>query len=448
MKRTILIIALFANLISTAQDNRVMDEIVAVVGENVILRSSLEAEYAQAKASMSFFDGDIKCEILNQLIIQKLYLHKAKLDSTIVADERVMGEVDRRIQYYSSQIGGEENLEKYLGKSIAEYKEQMKDKIREQLTTQQVQQSLVANVKASPTDVRKFFAEIPKDSLPMFGQEVELALIADKPMPSDYAKQYALEKITEIRNNIINGVYTFEMAARSNSDDKSNAINGGELGYFSRGQMVSAFERTAFRLPKDSVSEVIETQFGYHIMELIDRKGEKVNARHILIKPLIVKSDFVKLRAELMTLISGLKKDSLTMCYVASTFSEDNETKDNCGFFTDASTGSQQVSVKALDPIIAAKVATLRVGEYTNPEKYQDYDGSMGCRFFYLKSIVPEHRANLKDDYQKIQALASEKKQETTIEEWVKAYKSGVYVWIDKKYAGCEELSGWKGLSN
>lgn len=447
MKNIVIILLSLVSIQALAQD-KVLDEIVAVVGENIILRSELEAEYAQAKAQMQMYEGDMKCEILNQLIIQKLYLHKADVDSTVVSEDRVEGEVDRRIQYYASQIGGEANLEKYLGKTIAEYKEQMKNKVRDQMTTQQVQQGLVANVKASPTDVRKFFAQIPADSLPTFGKEVELGVIADKPTASAYAKQYALEKIKDIRKQIIDGVYSFDIAAKSNSDDKGTAVNGGELGYFSRGQMVSEFERTAFRLPKDSISEVIETQYGYHILQLIDRKGEKVNARHILIKPLIVKSDLAKLRGEMLILIDGLQKDSISMCHVAATYSEDQQTKDNCGFFTDPSTGSSQVPIETLDPLIAAKAATLKVGQYSMPEQYQDYDGTIGYRFFILKKEVPAHKANLKDDYQKIQALATEKKQQETIDQWVADYKSGVYVWIDNKYANCKELDGWKGLSN
>lgn len=448
MKLLKTIVLLFLGGFSFAQENRVLDEIVAVVGENIVLLSELEAEYAQAKAQTQAFDGDMKCELLNQLVIQKLYLHKAALDSIVVGDDRVAGEVDRRIQYYASQIGGEANLEKYLGKSIAEYKKQMSVKVREQMTTQQVQQTLIANVKASPTDVRKFFAEIPSDSLPTFGKEIELGVITDKPTPSDYARQYALEKITGIRKSIIDGTYSFDIAARSNSDDKGTAVNGGELGYFSRGQMVSEFERTAFRLPEDSISEVIETQYGFHIIELIDRKGEKVNARHILIKPLIVKSDLNRLKNQMLGLIDALENDSLTMCQVATEYSEDNQTKDNCGFYTDPTTGSTQVPVETLDPLIAAKAQTLKVGQYSAPEQYQDYDGTVGYRFFILKKEVPAHKANLRDDYQKIQTLATEKKQETTVDNWVEQYKSGVYVWIDKKYADCEELSGWKGLSN
>ena len=448
MKKTLLILLLIFGFEGYAQNQPVLDEIVAVIGNHIILRSDLEAEYIQAKKDMSFYPGDLKCEILNQLIIQKLYLHKGERDSIYSSPEMVESELDRRVKYYASQIGGEARLAQYLGMTINEYKDRRRPEIENQQVSQKVQSTIVSDIKASPTDVRKFFASIPKDSLPKFGEELELGLISMKPEPSDYAKEYALEKITKIRQDLLRGLYSFDFAAKSNSDDKTTAVNGGELGYFSRGQMVGAFERVAYKLKGDSISEVIETKYGYHILQLIDRKGEKVNARHILIKPLIVKSDFSALRNKMLEIISGLKSDSLSMCKVASDFSTDMYTKDNCGFYADQTTGSQQISIEVLDPLIAAKASVMREGQYSKPEKVEDIDGTSGYRFLYLRKAIPSHTANLKDDYQKIQALALEKKKEDTINKWVSEYKRNVYVRIDEKYASCKELSQWKGLAN
>ena len=448
MKKTLLILLLIFGFEGYAQNQPVLDEIVAVIGNHIILRSDLEAEYIQAKKDMSFYPGDLKCEILNQLIIQKLYLHKGERDSIYSSPEMVESELDRRVKYYASQIGGEARLAQYLGMTINEYKDRRRPEIENQQVSQKVQSTIVSDIKASPTDVRKFFASIPKDSLPKFGEELELGLISMKPEPSDYAKEYALEKITKIRQDLLRGLYSFDFAAKSNSDDKTTAVNGGELGYFSRGQMVGAFERVAYKLKGDSISEVIETKYGYHILQLIDRKGEKVNARHILIKPLIVKSDFSALRNKMLEIISGLKSDSLSMCKVASDFSTDMYTNDNCGFYADQTTGSQQISIEVLDPLIAAKASVMREGQYSKPEKFEDIDGTSGYRFLYLRKAIPSHTANLKDDYQKIQALALEKKKEDTINKWVSEYKRNVYVRIDEKYASCKELSQWKGLAN
>ena len=252
----------------------------------------------------------------------------------------------------------------------------------------------------------------------------------------------------KIREDIVSGKYSFEFVAKTQSDDKGTAVNGGELGYFSRGQMVGPFERMAFKLKKDSISPIIETEFGYHILQLIDRKGEKVNVRHILIKPLIVNSDYAKLQDELNGIIRKLKGDSMSLCAAASKYSDDPYTKDNCGYFTDQVTGSQRVPISSIDPTIRAEIIGLDPGEYTTPKRYSQMDGSTAYRFFYLNAEKEAHKANLKDDYQKIQNLALEKKQEESVLEWVDSYKKGVYVWIDDKYKNCDELKGWKNLAN
>lgn len=447
MRVNLIITACLVSMTALAQQGKVLEEIVAVVGENVILKSDLETEYLQAKEGMDFFEGDLKCEILNQLIIQKLYLHRGEVDSVDVAEERVEQEVDRRVKFYAAQIGGERQLERYLGKSIDDYKELMRPKVREQMIIQEVQQKLIAGVKVSPTQVQTYFNNIPADSLPTFERSVELAQISMTPDPSQIALDYAYETIKEIRADIMAGKYTFEYAARFKSDDKGTAVNGGELGYFTRGQMVGAFERTAFKLSKDSISDIIQTEFGYHIIQLIDRKGEKVNARHILIKPLILASDYEKVKQEMKGIIRQLKTDSTDFCKAASEYSTDIYTKDNCGYFVDQTTGSQRVPVSSLEPDVIATLSTMEVGEYTEPREFQQYDGSKAYRFFYLKASSPEHKANLRDDYQKIQKLALSQAQDKHVAQWVQDYKVGVYVWIDEKYKNCSELETWQGLN-
>ena len=447
MRIKLIIIGLLANLFCLAQSGKVLEEIVAVVGENVILKSDLETEYLQAKGQMSFYEGDLKCEVLNQLIIQKMYLHKGSMDSVAVSDDRVEAEVNRRVQYYAAQIGGEMQLERYLGKSIEEYKELMRPKVREQMIIQDVQQRIMSEVKVSPTQVQAFFAKIPKDSLPVFEREVELGQISMGPEPSQIAKDYAYETVKEIRADIIAGKYSFEYAARFKSDDKGTAKNGGELGYFTRGQMVGAFERVAFKLAKDSISEIVETEYGYHIIQVIDRKGEKVNARHVLIKPLILPSDLEEVERKMRRLIIQLKTDSTTMCKAASNYSIDLYTKDNCGFYVDPNTGSQKVPINSLEQEVSSVATNMEVGEYTSPRAYKQYDGTDAYRFFYLKSSSAEHKANLRDDYQKIQKMALSEAQDAYVSNWVEEYKTGVYVWIDEKYRNCNELAGWEGLN-
>lgn len=446
-KLTSIIFLLCGTIAAFGQPKQILEEIVAVVGNNVILKSDLETEYLQAKNGVDIYDGDLKCEVLNQLIIQKLYLHKGEMDSVVISPVRVEAEVERRIQYYSSQIGGEQNFERYLGKTVEEYKVLMRPRVEEQMIIQEVMQSLISEVSVSPTDVKRYFTEIPSDSLPKFEKEVEVAQIVISPKPSQIAKDYAYETMQKIRQDIMDGVYTFDYAARYKNDDKGTAANGGELGYFARGQMVGAFERTAFKLKKDSISEIIETEFGYHIIQLIDRKGEKVNARHVLVKPLILSSDFEAVHDQMKDLIINLKTDSIALCRVASKYSSDAYTKDNCGFFTDPGTGDQSLPASMLPPDISQILTKIKVGEYSKPLLFTNYDQTRAYRFVYLQKVIPAHTANLQDDYQKIQKMALEEAQDDYVTDWVQTYKVGVYVWIDQKYVNCSELEGWKALN-
>ena len=442
-------IVIFLSLFSSfakAQDGQTLEEIVAVVGDYIITKSELETEYLQSFQETEFFPGDLKCEILSQLIVQKLFLHKGEVDSIDISEDFIESEVDRRIKYYSYQIGGEKNFEKYLGKSVAEYKNIIRPKVKEQLMTQQVREKLMADIKVTPTEVRQFFYNIPQDSIPVVPTEVELSQVVLKPKANFFAKDYAKEKLAKIREEIIAGNYSFEFAARSNSEDPGSAVNGGELGYFGRGMMVREFEKLAFRLPPDSISEIFESDYGYHILKVIDRKGETVNARHILIKPLIVESD--KRAAKLLadSLINELKKGTTTLCEVAKNYSSDQNTSEFCGYFVNPNNQLQQIPLDALDPEAKSQVAVLKPKEYSTSFRSQMMDGTTVYKFYYLNSLIPEHTANLKDDYQKIHDAAKSDKEQKEIINWANKYKESVYVWIDEKYRNCQELELWKGL--
>ena len=448
MKKILILIGLVSGQFALAQTGQVIEEVVAIVGENIILKSDLETEYLQAKSETGMFVGDLKCAVLNQLIIQKLYLHKGARDSVYADDSRVDAEVDRRIQYYASQVGGEANLEKYLGKPISEYRETIRSRVADQMVIQQVQQSLISDVKATPTDVRKYFNSIPKDSIPKMEEEVELAHVTMDAQPSDFAKEYAYKKLVEIREKLIAGEYSFEFAAESYSDDKGTAVNGGELGFFTRGQMVSAFEREAFKLRPDTISPIIETEYGYHILQLIDRMGERVNVRHVLIKPRVLPSDYAALLKKMNEVLFQLKADSTTLCKVAADYSSDENTSGNCGYLSNPSTGALQLPISLLDQSMRQTVDGMKAGDYSKPEQVSNYDGTRSYRFYYLKSRIPEHEANLRQDYQKIQSLAEAQLQDQAVADWVEVYKDGVYVWIDEKYVDCSELTNWKKVTN
>ncbi|MCB9252189.1 MAG: peptidylprolyl isomerase [Flavobacteriales bacterium] len=426
-----------------AQPRQILEEVAAVVGENVILKSEWEVEYLQVKDQYPDFKGDLKCEILNQLVLQKLLLHKAELDSIEISEEMVDYELDRKIVYFTAQIGDEARLEKYLGKSIIEYKEEMKPKLKQQMQVQEVQKVMLDAVKVTPTEVKKYFDKIPNDSLPLFGTEVELGQIVMVPKPNQLAKDYAYETLKKYREDILAGRRDFELTAKSFSEDPGSAANGGELGYFKRGQMVSAFEAMAFKLKPDSVSPIIETQYGYHILKLIDRKGEKINVRHILIKPTIITKDLQNTEKFLNDLIALIKIDSISFCKAASKYSEDEMTKANCGFFTDPNVGANRIEIELLDQDVVLQVQKMKPGEFSKPTPIQNPDGSTAYRILYLKSETKPHRANLREDYQKIQAFALEQKKQEAMAEWAEKFKKNVYIHVEPGYTDCKEMKRW-----
>lgn len=429
--------------VARAQERIILEEVIAVIGDFPTFTSEFEAEYYQAKSQYEGFQGDLRCEMFSKLLTDKLLLQKAKIDSIEVADERVESEIERRMRFYSSQIGGDEALEKYLGKSLLAYKEEIRDRIRQQMIAEEVRQKILADVKVTPTDVKRFFDEIPSDSLPLFDAEVEVGMILLKPEASSFAKEYAYNTISKLREEIVSGRRDFGIAAASYSDDLGSRIKNGELGYFSRGQMVPSFERAAYLLRGDTVSPIIETEYGYHILQLVDRKGEKINVRHILIKPKVVSSDLENARKKLEKAVAEIKNGQLDFCKAAQEMSDDEYTKQNCGFYMDPATGVNKIEVTQLEPDIALLVKDLKPGQFSEILPVASPDGSTYFRVLFLKSETPPHRANLKDDYQKIQAFALERKKQKTLEEWAQNYAKTTYVRVDEKFNHCEELQSW-----
>lgn len=439
MRRAIVYItfALFAVTAAKAQKTGLVEEVIAVVGDNIVLKSDLDKEFIQMKLQLPQYEGDLKCDLLNQLVTQKLLLHKAELDSVVIDDARLEYEIDRRIEFYSQQAGGIDRLEDYLGISVLQYKNEMREKVRNQMLIQESQASMLRDLKVSPTEVRKYFNNIPKDSIPYFNAQVEVGQIVVAPKPSKIADEYARQRAEDIRKDLISGRRTFCLSATLYSDDPGSKARCGELGEFKRGSMVPEFERAAFKLKKDSISPVVKSQFGYHIIQLIERKGNVLNARHILIRPKIISGDYQRTINELNGIIKMIKADSMDFCEAAQKFSEDDATKSNCGLFVDPAAGTNFIEVTELDPDVALQIEKLKAGEYSKPHSVPQMDGSVNFRILYLKSEIPPHVADLSRDYQKIANYALEKKKQDTIDEWSIKFKEQLFIKIDDKYAHC-----------
>ncbi|MBO6517353.1 MAG: peptidylprolyl isomerase [Bacteroidia bacterium] len=436
-----LLVGVFAK--ADAQQVGILDEVIAVVGEKIVLKSDLDQTYYQMKLQYPTYDGDLKCELFDQILTQKLLLYKAEVDSLTVGEERVNYEIDRRIEYYALQAGGQSELEKYLGMPLLEYKAQMRIKMKEEMEIQEAQNSIISELKVSPTEVRRFYEDIPSDSLPEFASEVEVAQLVIQPRPSEVAEEYARKTAEKLRRELVEGKREFCLTASIYSKDEGSKKNCGSLGDFKRGQMVPEFEAATFKLKKDSISKVVKTQFGYHIIQLIERKGEIANARHILIRPEILQSDMEQTLEDLRRIKERIDKDSISWCDAVTKYASDEALKSNCGYFTDPNVGSAKIEVTALESDVGIRVTKMKVGEVSAPHAVPQQDGTTAFRLLYLKSETPPHKASLENDYQKLAVYALEKKKQDTLNKWSETFRKDVHVWIDDKYQVCPGIDGW-----
>lgn len=422
-----------------------IDKVIAVVGSNIIMLSEVEAQYLQVVAQGYAEDPTIKCDLLEELLFQKLLVNQAKIDSVVVGDDQVEEELDRRLRYFISQIGSEKKLEEYYKKSIVEIKEDFRDLIKDQLVAQNMQYKITGEVKVTPAEVRDYFNKIPADSLPYINVELEIGRIVKKPIISKKEKDEAKARAEELRQRILDGA-KFETMAKLYSEDPGSASKGGELGFFGRGNMVPEFEALAFSLKGKEVSEVFETEYGFHFLQVIERRGEQVNARHILITPKTSEGDLTSSKILLDSVYNLLLKDSLSFSAAAEKFSDDEADKNNGGIVTNPQTGSTKFEMdqlSSIDPTLFLTIDKMKVGEFSKPIITSSSDGKQAYSIILLKSRTEPHKANLRDDYQKIQTAAATMKESNLVRAWIEKKIATTYVRIDEAYLNCDFNNPW-----
>jgi peptidyl-prolyl cis-trans isomerase SurA len=448
------LIVLFACLLGItglfAQDDKpkgqVIDEVVAVVGKNVILYSDIQTQYIQYRmqGGISGTADEVRCSILENMLYQKLLLDQADLDSVEVTEKQVDAEMERRLAYFIQQIGSKEKLEEYYKKSMADIREEMKEVITEQMMTDQVQRELTANVMITPSQVRKWFRSLPKDSIPMVEPEVSIGQIVRQP-EIDMAQKIAIkEKLRALRKRILDGE-TFSTLAILYSEDPGSAKKGGELGLYGRGELYPEFEAVAFQLEPGEISEIVETKAGFHILQLIERRGEYVNVRHILLRPKVSPIELARAAQFLDSVAQLIKSDSMTFEQAVRRFSDDPG-RINGGMIMNPMTGTNRFTYEELntDPKLFFVVDKLDVGELSQPVSFQTEDDTEAYRLLYLQSRSQAHRANLDDDYNKIQDWALEAKKAKHISEWVQGKAEKTFVRISSEFRDCSFQNKWK----
>ncbi|NSW44897.1 MAG: peptidylprolyl isomerase [Bacteroidales bacterium] len=415
----------------------IIDKVIAVVGNNAILLSDLENQYHQMPDKSKYDHIDLKCNILEELIYQNFLLHQAEIDSVTVGDKEVESEMERRLRYFISQIGSEKKLEEYFNKSIIDIKADLRKSLRKQMLAEKMQEKITGKIKVTPTDVRNFYNSIPADSIPTIHEQVEYQQIVIYPTISEKEKIEAKEKLNHIRERILKGE-SFSTLAVLYSEDPGSALRGGELGFFTRSDMVPEFSGAAFKLKEGEVSPIIETEYGYHIIQLIERKGEQINARHILIT---IKSNFeelMKAKAKAQNIYQKIISDSITFSKAATIYSMDKNTAYNEGIAVNMMNNTTRFDIDQLDPATAKQIENLKSGQISQPFEFSNEQGKKGYKIIKLKARFKEHKANLKEDYNYIQQLTQEYKKQEAIKNWILNKMKSTYFTIDEEYKKCE----------
>lgn len=428
-----------------AQQTQSVDRIIAVVGGNISLQSELETQYLQMLAQGYEPDDDSKCILFEELLYSNLLLHRAKVDSLEVSPGEVEDELNRRLQYFVGQLGSEQKLEEYYEKSMLEIKEEFRDLIEEQLLSQRMQQEITGDIKVTPAETRAYFNRIPKDSLPYINTEVELSRIMRKPAVTEKQREAARQKAEELRERVQNGE-SFRALATLYSEDPGSAKKGGDLGFFKRGMMVPEFDAVAFRLEEDSISEVFKSSYGYHFIEMLERRGEQINVRHILIQAKTSPEDLEKARAFLDSIREQILEEKITFEEAAEKFSEDESSKNNGGIMFNPMSGESVFDMEQLGSIdqrLFLTVEELTEGEISKAVKTTSPDGTEAYNLFKLRSKTEPHVANLKDDYQKIQQAALAEKKNKAIEKWINDKVKETYIRVDDDFQDCPFTHRW-----
>jgi len=427
-----------------AQERLVADRVIANVGDKIILQSDVENQVIQLRAQGYQGKEDIKCDVFEELLVQKLLLIQAELDSIQIGVNQVESELEARLNYFIRQIGSQEKLEEFYNKTMIEIKEDFRPLIREQILTQTMQRTLVSGVKVSPKEVEEFYKNLVEDSIPMVNTHYQINQIAVYPPEDEKARADAREKLLNIRERIINGE-RFSTLAVLYSEDPGSARRGGELGFRTSDELDPEFAKAAFRLTDDGgVSRIVESEYGFHIIQLISKQGNQVNVRHILITPKVDIEQKIKAKNRLDSIANLIKNDSLSFTSAALRFSEDEQSRLNDGLMVNPRNSSTRFDLEELPKAEYNVVKDLKIGEISDPFETIDNKGKTIFKIIKISEKIEAHKANFKDDYEMIEEIAIMQKQQRKFEEWLKERKKKTYIHIDDSFINCKFLeNGW-----
>ncbi len=446
MRRYIVSICLLSLFVTNVFSQKMLiDDVVAIVGDDAILRSDIEYQYEQALMDGTNYGGDMKCYIFEQLLIQKLMVNQAKLDSIVVSDNEVTNQVDARVNYFIQQIGGQDKLEEYFNKPLSQIKKDQMELVRAQMITQRMQSEITKDIKITPSEIRSYFSKMSEDSIPFISTQYEISQIVLYPAVDQKEIDRVKERLRGFQKQVAEG-RDFATLAVLYSDDRGSAARGGDLGWYTKAGFVPEFSAVAFNIQeKGKVSKIVETEFGYHIIQLVDRKGDRINVRHILLKPEVSNENKQKAVEFLDSISSYLEQERMTFEEAAVRFSMDKDTRSNGGVMINQQDGSVKFVLNEIPAEIARAIQGLKEGEYSKPFMMMDErKGKETYRIVMLKKKHEPHRANMRDDYSLLQNLMEERKRKDAIDEWIRRRQREIYVNISPEWQGCDfQYDGW-----
>ena len=446
---SVLWLACCACLSAVAQDN-VIDEIVWVVGDDAILRSDIETQRLYMLNEGQRFDGDPYCVIPEQLAIQKLYLNQAKIDSITANENQVIQSVDQWMNMAVNQMGSREKLEEYMGKKFSQIKEERKETVREQQIVQQMQQKLIGEIKLTPAEIRKYFNQLPQDSLPTIPTTVEVQIVTMEPKIPFEETDAIKVRLRDFTEQVNTGKMEFSTLARLYSEDPGSSVRGGELGFMSKTQLLPEFANVAFNLkdPK-RVSQIVQTEYGYHIIQLIEKRGDRINCRHILLKPKVSDKELTEATTRMDSLYNDLQAEKFSFDEAATFVSADKDTRNNKGLmvnqnYESSNYGTPKFEMQELPQEIGKVVYQMEVGDISKPFTMLTDKQKEVVAIVKLKARVNGHKANLADDFQAMKQLVESRKREELLNDWIRKRQKTTYVRISEGWRNCDfKYPGW-----
>ena len=439
MKNIINIILLFFIVLNT--NGQSIDRVEAIIGGEVILTSDYESQYAQYLSQGNIKSDIVKCQFIEDVLFQKLLINQAKIDSLLVTDEEVESEILKRIQYFESQLGSLEKVLDYFGKSKSEIEIELGKVIRNQFLAQKAQSEISSNINVTPYEVSEFFRTLSKSEIPIIPEQVEMKQIIIEPFISDIESNKLRAKLNSFRERVISGE-DFKMLATLYSDDPISASRGGELGFVNRGDLVPEFERAAFRLKNNEISEVVKSQFGFHIIQLIERRGEQINVRHILLKNKVTSTQLYNTKLKIDSIKKYIDSNTISFDDAITKYSSDDG-KNNGGFLLNQNTMSTMHSVNDLDNTLKFSIQKLKIDELSSPLLFELQDGNQAYRIIKVTNKIESHEANLIDDFAIIQELAVKEKIQNKISVWIDDNISKTYIKINENISECKFQNKW-----